>query len=92
MLEAEPQFWTISPLARALIIVITGKLNNFKNRDELKTIIENYGGKVSSAISNKTNYLINNDLNSASSKNLAAKKLNMPILSEEDFIETFSIT
>lgn len=67
--------------------VITGKLINFKNREELKEKIEQYGGKVSSSISNKTNYLINNDVNSSSSKNIAAKKLNIPILSEEEFLE-----
>ena len=67
--------------------VITGKLNSFKNRDELKTLIENNGGKVVSAISSKTNYLINNDINSTSSKNLSAKKLNIPILTEENFLK-----
>ena len=72
-------------------IVITGKLTNFKNRDELKTVIESLGGKVSGSISSKTNYLINNDINSTSSKNNSAKKLNIPILSEEQFIEMFGI-
>jgi DNA ligase (NAD+) len=69
------------------IFVITGKLNSFKNRDELKALIENNGGKVVSAISSKTNYLINNDINSTSSKNLSAKKLNIPILTEENFLK-----
>ena len=68
-------------------VVITGKLNSFKNRDELKALIENNGGKVVSAISSKTNYLINNDINSTSSKNLSAKKLNIPILTEENFLK-----
>lgn len=72
-------------------IVITGKLTHFKNRDALKTIIEEHGGKVSSAVSGKTSYLINNDVNSTSSKNVAAKKNNVPIISEEKFIEIFSI-
>lgn len=71
--------------------VITGKLNKYKNRDELKSIIESLGGKVSGSISSKTHYLINNDVNSTSSKNTAAKKLNIPIISEEDFCKMFGI-
>lgn len=70
-----------------LSFVITGKLSNFKNRDELKTLIESKGGKVVGSISSKTSYLINNDVNSTSSKNISAKKLNIPIISEEQFIE-----
>lgn len=65
--------------------VITGKLNYYKNRDELKKEIEERGGKVLSAISAKTHYLINNDINSTSSKNKAAKEKNIPIITEEDF-------
>ena len=72
-------------------VVITGKLNAFKNRDALKEKIESLGGKVSGSISGKTNYLINNDVNSISSKNAAAKKLNIPIISEEDFCKMFGI-
>lgn len=72
-----------------LTFVITGKVNNFKNRDELKSIIEERGGKVSGSVSNKTNYLINNDINSNSSKNLNAKKLNVEIITENNFIEKF---
>ena len=74
-----------------LSFVITGKVNKFKNRDELKSVIESRGGKVVGSISSKTSYLINNDINSTSSKNTAAKKLSIPILSEDDFIEMFSI-
>ena len=66
--------------------VVTGKLTKYKNRNEIKALIENLGGKVSDSISGKTSYLINNDVNSTSSKNLSAKKLNIPIISEEDFI------
>ena len=66
--------------------VVTGKLNKYKNRDELKHHIESLGGKVSGSISGKTDYLINNDVNSTSSKNTSAKKLNIPIISEEEFI------
>ena len=65
--------------------VITGKVSRVKNRDELKKIIESFGGKVSGSISGKTDYLINNDVNSTSSKNTSAKKLNIPIISEEEF-------
>lgn len=72
-----------------MTIVITGKLNHFKNRDELKSLIEAKGGKVAGSVSKKTSYLINNDIDSASSKNQTAKSYNIPILSEEDFIEMF---
>lgn len=70
-------------------IVITGKLTSFKNRAELKTIIENHGGKVVDSISAKTDILINNDVNSTSSKNKAAKERNIPIISELDFIKNY---
>lgn len=70
-------------------VVITGKLEHFKNRGELQSAIENVGGKVSSSISSKTDYLINNDLESQSSKNKKAKSLNIPIISEKDFILKF---
>ena len=71
------------------IIVITGKLTNFKNRAELKSVIESHGGKVSDSISDKTSILINNDVNSTSSKNKAAKARNIPIISELDFIKQY---
>mgnify|MGYP002508885393 FL=1 len=71
--------------------VITGKLTQFKNRDELKTKIESLGGKVTGSVSKNTDYLINNDVESTSSKNKTAKSLGIPILSENDFIETFGI-
>jgi DNA ligase (NAD+) len=70
-----------------LVFVITGKVNKYKNRDELKAFIESQGGKVAGSISSKTNYLINNDVNSNSSKNVSAKKLGVPIVSEEDFLK-----
>ena len=69
------------------IFVITGKLTNFKNRQELVNVIESAGGKVSSSISSKTNYLINNDINSTSSKNKKAKELNIPIITENELME-----
>lgn len=70
-------------------ICITGKLTNFKNRAELKTIIELHGGKVSDSVSGKTDILINNDLNSMSSKNKAAKTRGIPIITELDFIQQY---
>ena len=71
--------------------VVTGKLAHYKNRDELKTVIEKNGGKVVGSISGKTDYLINNDVNSTSSKNTSAKKLNIPIISEEDFLAMLEV-
>lgn len=70
-------------------IVITGKLTIHKNRDELKYLIEKHGGKVASSISSKTNILINNDIESTSSKNIFAKDNNIPIMSEKDFVEKY---
>ncbi len=67
--------------------VITGSLNNFANRDELKKLIEDRGGKVAGSVSSKTDYLINNDVTSNSSKNKKAKDLGIPIISEEDFLK-----
>ena len=66
--------------------VITGSVNHYKNRDELKADIEAHGGKVVGSVSSKVNYLINNDINSTSSKNQKAKSLNIPIITEEEFI------
>lgn len=71
------------------VIVITGKLNKFKNRGELQALIESAGGKVAGSVSKNTTYLINNDTESSSSKNLTAKKLGVNIISEQDFIEKF---
>lgn len=71
--------------------VITGKLTHFKNRDALKAKIEALGGKVTGSVSKNTTYLINNDVNSTSSKNQTAKSLGVTVLSETDFIETFGI-
>lgn len=68
------------------IFVVTGSVNHYKNRDELKADIENRGGKVSGSISSKTTYLINNYIDSNSSKNKKAKELNIPIITEEQFL------
>ncbi len=72
--------------------VITGALNHFENRDLLKEIIENRGGKVSGSVSNKTEALINNDVNSSSGKNKKAKELGIRIISEDDFLKEFNIS
>lgn len=74
-----------SPIFEGKVFVITGKLQNYKNRVELKGVIESLGGKVVDSISSKTTYLINNDINSTSSKNKKAKELNIPIITEEEF-------
>lgn len=67
--------------------VITGNVKHYQNRDALKADIEAHGGKVVGSISSKVNYLINNDINSTSSKNQKAKSLNIPIISEDQFLE-----
>lgn len=67
--------------------VITGDVTHFKNRNELKSLIESLGGKVTGTVTTKTNYLINNDNMSSSSKNKKAKELNIPIISEEEFLK-----
>lgn len=67
--------------------VVTGSVNHYKNRDELKADIVAHGGTVVSSVSSKTSYLINNDINSTSSKNQKAKSLSIPIISEEDFLK-----
>lgn len=70
--------------------VITGKVNHFANRDELKAKILSLGGKAAGSVSAKTDYLINNDVTSTSSKNKKARELGIPILSEEDFLAMIS--
>ena len=67
--------------------VVTGSVNHYKNRDELKADIVAHGGTVVGSVSSKTSYLINNDINSTSSKNQKAKSLNVPIISEDQFLE-----
>ena len=68
-------------------IVITGTLTHFKNRAELQKIIEAAGGKVVGSVSKNTSYLINNDIESTSSKNQTAKRLGVPIITEENFLK-----
>ena len=72
-----------------MIFVITGKLNHYENREELKKIIEKNGGKVSGSVSSKTSYLINNDSTSNSSKNKKAKELGIQIITEDEFEKMF---
>jgi DNA ligase (NAD+) len=67
--------------------VITGSLQHFSNRKELQELIEKQGGKAASAVSAKTTYLINNNVQSTSSKNKKANELGIPIISEETFLE-----
>lgn len=74
---------------QGLNFVVTGTLKNFKNRSELQKVIESNGGKVTSSISSKTHYLVNNDINSTSAKNVSAKKLGIPILTEEELLQMF---
>ena len=69
--------------------VITGDVYHFKNRNELKAYIESQGGKVASAVSGSTSFLINNDITSTSGKNQKAQQLGIPIISEDDFVERF---
>ena len=66
--------------------VITGAVRQFQNRDEVKAAIEAHGGKVTASVSKNTDYLINNDINSTSNKNIKAKQLGIPIITEEQLI------
>ncbi len=72
--------------------VITGSLNHFTNRNEMKALIESRGGKVTGSVTGKTSYLINNDNTSNSSKNKKAKELNIPVLTEEEFMSMFTLS
>lgn len=77
---------TSSPVA-GKTFVITGSVNHFTNRDELKAFIETLGGKTTGSVSAKTDYLINNDVTSNSSKNKKARELGIPVISEEEFMK-----
>ena len=74
---------------KGLTFVITGDVHHFKNRDAFKAYVEAEGGKVAGSVSGKTSYLVNNDVESTSSKNKKAKSLNVPIISEDTFVERF---
>lgn len=77
---------TSSPVA-GKTFVITGSVSHFTNRDELKAFIETLGGKTTGSVSAKTDYLINNDVTSNSSKNKKARELGIPVISEEEFMK-----
>lgn len=72
-----------------LTFVVTGDVHHYKNRNELKAYIETQGGKVTGSVSKSTNFLINNDATSQSSKNKKAHELNIPIITEDEFVERF---
>lgn len=74
-----------------LSFVITGSLNHFANRSDLKELIEAKGGKVTGSVTGKTTALINNDVSSGSSKNKKAKELGIPVMSEDDFLTQYQI-
>lgn len=78
---------SINTSLKGLTFVVTGKLQLYKNREALKSDIEQYGGRVVESISKNTNYLINNDIESTSAKNKKAKELGIPIISEQMFAE-----
>lgn len=80
---------TSDGLCTGLTFVITGDVHHFKNRDAFKAYVESQGGKVAGSVSGKTSYLVNNDVESNSSKNRKAKDLGVPILSEDAFVEQF---
>ena len=77
-------------LCEGLTFVVTGDVHHYKNRNELKTYIESQGGKVASAVSGSTSFLINNDVTSTSGKNQKAHQLGIPIISEDEFMERFT--
>ena len=86
--ETEP-ITEVTGSCAGLTFVITGDVHSFKNRDAFKAYVKANGGKVSGSVSKKTDYLVNNDVKSTSSKNLKAKELGIPIISEDDFIARF---
>ena len=82
----EQQTDTEQQTLKGKVFVITGSLNHFSNRKELQELIESKGGKVTGSVTGKTDYLINNDTASGSSKNKKAKALGVPVISEEEFL------
>ena len=80
-----------SQILSGLSFVVTGSLERFASRSDLKELIEEKGGKVTGSVTSKTTCLINNDPASSSSKNKKARELNIPILSEEDFLKQYGI-
>jgi DNA ligase (NAD+) len=82
----QPQEQSSGQVFAGKTFVITGSVEHFANRNELKAFIEERGGKVTGSVSKNTDYLINNDTASSSSKNRKARELGIPVLSEEDFL------
>ena len=74
---------------KGLVFVVTGDVHHYKSRNELKAYSESQGGKVTGSVSKSTSYLINNDVTSTSSKNQKAHQFNIPIISEDEFVERF---
>lgn len=92
MMEFEiPESKTVEADLKGLVFVITGSLNYFANRDTLKAVLELRGAKVTGSVSAKTSYLVNNDSQSASSKNKKAKELGVPIITEDELKAKFGI-
>lgn len=87
VLELDESFEEAGGRLQGKTFVITGSLNHFDNRDACKAEILRLGGKTAGSVSSRTSYLINNDINSNSSKNKKAKELNVPIITEEQFLE-----
>lgn len=85
-IQPEEGTWT-AQIFESMNFVITGSVEHFANRREVKEIIEARGGKVTGSVTGKTNYLINNDVDSTSSKNKKARELGIPIISEVQFLE-----
>ena len=72
-----------------MTFVITGEVHHYKNRDAFKAYVESAGGKVTGSVTSKTNYLVNNDAESSSSKNRKARELGIPVITEDAFLEQF---
>lgn len=93
----EITFAPVAPVAEEALVmegmtfVVTGAVHHFANRNEIKALIEEKGGKVAGSVSSKTSYLINNDAASGSAKNKKARELGIPVLTEEDFLAMFSL-
>ena len=83
---AKEQESQVTQIFEGLTFCVTGSVEHFKNRKDLASEIEKRGGKVTSSVTSKTHYLINNDVTSNSSKNKKAKDLNIPIISESTFV------
>ena len=85
----QPSLQPSGARCQGLTFVITGDVHHYRNRNELKAYIESQGGKVAGSVSGATNFLINNDVASTSSKNKKAQQLGIPIISEDDFVARF---